>query len=261
MGLARQARAEGRRVTTLPTLAALPPEARDAQIMTICDRAIADLREARDIEEVRRISAFADAMAAYAPKLKAALAAQNHAQLVVLLAEARIGAELKAAQTRGELAAKAGRPKNVGVADDFSKATHADFGFPRWRASEMKRLAELGEDTIRQVVTEATEAQVRATKAAILRDIEPHAEANRGTPPRYTVDLEGADPADYQVAIQCWGVLRELKVHCEKYPPDAAARGMPHKLAAQVAQFLVAFDEWRTAFEAGLKEKRSCFSF
>jgi hypothetical protein len=127
--------------------------------------------ETRDIEAVRRIGAFAQAMAIYARKLKAAIAAQNHAQLVVLLAEARIGAELKAAQERGEVAKRGGNRGNqytggkVGTAD-FGKPGPEDLGIPRWHAAEMKRLAALGEEAITQAVAEATEEQRRATKAA-----------------------------------------------------------------------------------------------
>jgi len=71
---------------------------------------------------------------------------------VVLLAEARIGAELKAAQERGEVARPDGsthhRPK-VPALRAPSAATLPDLGIPRQRATEMKRLAALGEEAKR----------------------------------------------------------------------------------------------------------------
>jgi hypothetical protein len=139
-----------------PNLESLPAEVRDRKIMAMCDRAIADLREARTIEDVKRVGDMAAAFAAYTRKMKAALEAQNQCQLVVLLAEARIGAELKAAQQRGEVATQeAGRPVSV-RASDTSPATLPDLGIPRQRASEMKKLAEAGPERIQHEVQRAT---------------------------------------------------------------------------------------------------------
>jgi phage N-6-adenine-methyltransferase len=149
------------------TLDTLPPEARDVQIATLCDRAIADLREARTIERVQRIGAIAEALAVYARKIKAALSAQNTAQMVVLLAEQRIGAELEAAQERGEVA-KRGRPKNENVVGaDIFPATLPDLGLTRDRVAEAKRLAELGEDAITEAARAATEAGERLTRSRV----------------------------------------------------------------------------------------------
>jgi ParB family chromosome partitioning protein len=183
----------------------LPPEARDAQIATLCDRAIADLHEVRTIGEVRRIGAIAEALAAYTRKIRAAISAQNHAQLVVLLAEQRIGAELEAAQQRGELA-KRGRPKNVGAGDIFP-ATLTDLGLTRDRAAEAKRLAELGEEVINEAARAATEAGERLTRSYVFN----HRAQGTGniewfTPSRWTdaaravmgsIDL---DPASCEIA-------------------------------------------------------------
>ena len=89
---------------SITKLEALPPAVRDEHILTICDRAIGNLNDARDIETVTELRDHAEMFALYSRKIKAALHAQNECQLVVLLAEARIGAELKAAQERGEVA-------------------------------------------------------------------------------------------------------------------------------------------------------------
>jgi hypothetical protein len=53
------------------------------------------------VEETVGLRNAAEAFAVYTRTMKAAVEAQNQCQLVVLLAEARIGAELKAAQERG----------------------------------------------------------------------------------------------------------------------------------------------------------------
>jgi hypothetical protein len=144
------------------TLNTLAPEARDAQIATLCDRAIADLREARSIEEVQRIGAIAEAMAIYARKIKAARSAQNAAERVVLLAETRVGAELEVARKRGEVAERGNPDLNVPNGNN-RPATLADLGISRKRAAQAKRLAELGEEAIHEAARAATEAGERLT--------------------------------------------------------------------------------------------------
>ncbi len=148
------------------TLESLPPAVRDERIMAMCDRAISGLNEARTIEEVKRAGDMAAAFAAYTRKMKAAIEAQNQCQLVVLLAEARIGAELKAAQERGEVATQGDR-SNV-RAPDISTVTLPEIGIPRQRASEMKKLAEAGEAAIREEVQRANEERRAPSRARII---------------------------------------------------------------------------------------------
>lgn len=66
--------------------------------------------------------------------------AQGNTQLVVLLAEARIGTELKAAQERGENAKADGsthhRPQEGVRVGDTLPLTLSDLGIPRQRAAE-----------------------------------------------------------------------------------------------------------------------------
>jgi hypothetical protein len=147
-------------------------EARDVQIVALYDRAIADLREARTIEEVQRIGAIAEAMAAYARKLRAAMQAQNAAEKVVLLAEQRIGAELKAAQERGEVATRADGTAirdHVPDGNKVAPATLPDLGLTRKRAAEAKALAALGENAITEATEEATKTGKRLSKRELLR--------------------------------------------------------------------------------------------
>lgn len=150
-------------------LAALPPGLRDQKIVALCDVAIARLGEARDVEEVVGLRNAAEAFAVYTRKMKAAVEAQNRCELVVLLAEARIGAELKAAQERGEVAKKeAGRPVSVRGPDTSSPATLTEIGIPRQRAAEMKKLAAAGETRIRDEVARASDERRRPSRRNIL---------------------------------------------------------------------------------------------
>jgi hypothetical protein len=149
-------------------LEALPPEARDQRIVALCDSAIDGLNEARDLEEVIGIKNAADAFAVYTRKMKAAVEAQNHCQLVVLLAEARIGAELKAAQERGEIERRGGDRKTNVRTSDNDPATLSDIGIPRQRAAEMKKLAEAGEDAIREEVKRANDEGRRPSREKII---------------------------------------------------------------------------------------------
>lgn len=152
-------------------LATLPAEARDQRIMALCDGAITRLNDARDVEEVIGLRNAAEAFAVYTRKMKAAVEAQNQCQLVVLLAEARIGAELQKAQERGEVASSAGRPKNVRTPDDFQPPTHEQVGIPRQRAAEMKKLAAAGEPRIRDEIADATREGRRPARRNILAAI------------------------------------------------------------------------------------------
>jgi phage N-6-adenine-methyltransferase len=145
--------------------AAATPAQRDARIMVLCDQAITDLQEARTIEEVRRVGDLASAFAAYTRKIKAALEAQNTTQKIVLLAEARIGAELKAAQERGEVRNHGQRavPRTSGN----SPVAFSDLGISSQRASEMRRLAEVGPAAIEEAAQAANEAGERLTRDAV----------------------------------------------------------------------------------------------
>lgn len=170
------------------SLDSLPPAVRDERIMAMCDRAISGLNEARTIEEVKRVGDMAAAFAAYATKLKAALEAQNQCQLVVLLAEARIGVELKAAQERGEVATQGDRSNVRGA--DILTVTLPEIGIPRQRASEMKKLAEAGPERIREEVQRATEEGRKPSRARIIEHR-----------PRYEPDYLKSNPAHTQFIL------------------------------------------------------------
>lgn len=169
-------------------LEALPPAVRDEQILAICDRAIGNLTDARDIETVTRLRDQAEMFAIYTRKMKAALHAQNECHLVVMLAEARIGHELKAAQERGEVAAKGA---NQHVRDpDTLPATLPEIGIPRQRAAEFRKMAEAGPERIREEVKAATE---EGRKPSRTRVIEPR--------PRYEPDYLKSNPAHTQFIL------------------------------------------------------------
>lgn len=150
-------------------LAALPPGLRDQKIVALCDVAIARLGEARDVEEVVGLRNAAEAFAVYTRKMKAAVEAQNRCELVVLLAEARIGAELKAAQERGEVERAGGDRRSTNVrGSDNGPAKLPEIGIPRQRAAEMKKLAEAGEERIRDEVARASDERRRPSRRNIL---------------------------------------------------------------------------------------------
>ncbi len=73
-----------------------------------------------------------------------------------ILAEARIGAELKAAQERGELATQDRHPGSV-PNGNTAPATLPEIGLTRKQAMEAKRLAAAGEPAIRAEVQAAEE--------------------------------------------------------------------------------------------------------
>ncbi len=136
-------------------IANLPAAIRDDQIVALCDQAIDRLGEARTLEDVLGIKNVAEAWEVYTRKLDASTEAQIACTRVTLLAKAKIGSELQAAQERGEIATQqVGRPISVRASDTYS-ATLSEIGIPRQRAAEYKALAEAGEAAIREEVIEA----------------------------------------------------------------------------------------------------------
>jgi ParB family chromosome partitioning protein len=87
----------------------------------------------------------------------------------VLLAEARIGAELKAAQERGEVARRGeqDRFRDNARTSGIIPATLSDLGITTQRASEMRRLADVGPAAIEEAAQAANEAGERLTRDAV----------------------------------------------------------------------------------------------
>lgn len=165
----------------LHALTTLPAASRDARIIDLCDRAITDLTEARTLDQVREIAGMAEAFAAYTRKMKAALEAQNAVHLVVLLAEAKIGAELKAAQERGEVATQERKASTV-PAGNGAPASAAEIGLTRKQTMNAKALAAAGEARIREEVANATAERRRPSRRSILR----HIPTLAARPPEYS---------------------------------------------------------------------------
>lgn len=130
-------------------LASLPPARREQEIQVLCDRAIMDLTDAKTVQDVMNVLTQAQIIEAYARKHRAAVEAQGNCKIVVMLAEARIGSELMAAQARGELAHKNEPVSQYVQTTDIPPATLTDIGIPRQRAAEMKQLASVGVDAIK----------------------------------------------------------------------------------------------------------------
>ena len=141
----------------------------------MCDGAIAQLTEARDLEAVLGIKNAAEAFVTYTRKWRAAAEAQNACRMVVLIAEAKIGAELKAAQDRGQVATqKAGRPISVRRADT-SATTLSKIGITRQRASDFKKLAKAGPGVIQAEVQKANAEHRVVTRRSIIDAVKRHA--------------------------------------------------------------------------------------
>ena len=105
----------------------------------------------------------------------------------MLLAEARIGAELKAAQDAGQLATQeSGRPVSV-PAGNTSPATLPEIGISRKQAMNAKRLAEVGEPAIRAEVKRANDEE-RERNARIV------AARAAGETVRQVAEREGVSP-------------------------------------------------------------------
>ncbi len=146
--------------------ASLPAAVRDHQIVALCDQAIDRLGEARTLEDVLGIKNVAEAWEVYTRKLDASTDAQIACTQVTLLAKAKIGAELQAAQERGEVAERGANqhPRASGILS----TTLPEIGIPSQRAAEYKALADAGEAAIREEVTEAKAEGRRPSQKRII---------------------------------------------------------------------------------------------
>lgn len=98
----------------------------------------------------------------------------------------RVGAELRKAQEAGEIGAQ-GRRSDLVRASDEVKPTLSEIGIPKQRASEMKRLAEVGEPAIRAEVKRANDEE-RERNARIV------AAREAGETVRQVAEREGVSP-------------------------------------------------------------------
>jgi hypothetical protein len=218
-------------VGVLPLLPAAEDD-RDAAIIKHCDRAIAELREARDIAQVRAIAAWAQAFSVYVSRLKAARRAQNHARLVTLLAERYIGAELRRARDRNEIGAQ-GRRSDLVPAGNEVRPTITEIGLSRRRALEAQRLAEGDEGAILDAVERATMADLPISCASVLCMVAPTPSA-----------------PDRSAAEEAMAMLRELAGFSSEVDPSDAARGVTERQVSQARLAFAAFDAWRARCEA-----------
>jgi hypothetical protein len=136
---------------------------------------------------VRGIGDLAAAWREYLRRHKAAVEAQNLAQQVVLLAEAKIGAELEAAQKRGEVAQHGGDRGNQHSGGKLPDGNLANIGLTPKRAHEARKLAHAGAERIADARAQADAEGRRLTKTEVLRS-----PPSQGSVPRRWAD---ADPA------------------------------------------------------------------
>lgn len=142
----------------------------------LCDTAIRDLAEVRDIGQCLQIRDVMEAARVYAAKHKLAQEAQDACTKIVVMAERRIGQELIAAQQRGELARADGsthhrRAEGLQDAKPFVP-TLADIGVSYRQAHEFRQAATLTDDDIEGVADDAKQRGKPATKADFRRKSE-----------------------------------------------------------------------------------------
>lgn len=159
----------------------------------LCDEAVRDLGEARDIASVLEIRNRAEAMRVYARKKDAALHAQNRCTQVVALCERRIGKELIEGKERGEIAGQkdAWRWRKDQIGDsNLVKPTLADLGLTANQSSDYQALARAPEKLIHETVVKAnaenrpvskTEMERAARAAAPKGNVRPDRRARGAT--------------------------------------------------------------------------------
>ncbi|MBP0465971.1 hypothetical protein J5Y09_18740 [Roseomonas sp. PWR1] len=237
--------------------AASERERQDGALVSIeaqCDLAIAALKEARTLPEVLKIQATAEALRVYAVRIKAARAAQNGIARVIFLAEARVGAELEAAQARGELQRPGGDRGNQhtgGKVPDGANATPkiADVLGSRKAAAQAKQMHRAGPAAIEREVAEATAQDRPASRQRILNPRRPtpapppQAPAPAAAPPPSPpspLSTDAPDPASFSGTARA---RLEQAIEAHKRRLDRELEGRIH---AEVTRRL---EEWRQEAE------------
>jgi hypothetical protein len=157
----------------------------------LCDQAIRDLAEARDMETVKTIHTAAELMRLHARQRRLGAQAQNRCTEVVLLVEKKIGQEVEKGRAEGTiLKARQNRThEKSGVRDTQTiPASAAELGLEKQHLRASREMANVPTEVIHKVV-EAANAEGRVvTKADVKRaagvkfsyDSKTNAKAKRG---------------------------------------------------------------------------------
>lgn len=144
-----------------------------SQLPALCDTAIRDLAEVKTIGECLNIRNVMEAARVYAQKHKMAQEAQDACTKIVVLAERRIGQELIEAQKRGELAShKDGHRFRSDLPSDGEgdrPPSLREIGILPKSAWRMRRMAELDDSDIEEVIEEARERGTPVAKNEFTR--------------------------------------------------------------------------------------------
>lgn len=159
-----------------------------SQLPALCDTAIRDLAEVKTIGECLNIRNVMEAARVYVKKLGLAQEAQDAVTKIVVLAERRIGQELIAAQQRGELAShKHGHLYRDDLPADREgdrPPTLKEIGLSPKSVHELRRMADLDETEIEEVVEAAKTRGSPVTKADFKRKAQAKRQQPTAIPPR-----------------------------------------------------------------------------
>jgi hypothetical protein len=190
------------------------------------------LAECSRIDECQQWADKAMAMASYARQAKDETL-HKYADRIKARAITRCGELLKSIPPD-----KGGRPSET--------HTGTDTGLSRSQAAADAGMSKRQKDTALQVANvdpAVRDALIESDNPPTITEL-----ANLGKKTRPAVDLGGIAPADYALATQAQGALREFAAFCSKHDPVRVAKAFqPHEFAA-MRKYVATVDGWLDAF-------------
>jgi hypothetical protein len=226
----------------------------------LCDEAIRDLAEARDIEAVQAVRERAELMRMYAKQRELGAQALNRCTKVVALAEKKIGEEVEKGRAEGTiLKARQNRSRNPtppgGDAHQVKPASLAEIGLTKQQNRDFGEMAKVPAEVIHQVVDAATAEGRPVTKAEIKRaagvqfhndsKAKPKAKPKIEAPPPQPRRPQLVHDSDDNLVIQMLHLIRNVADVAKEIEPEVLFRKTPEQLRhnldinlQQAAQFV-----------------------
>lgn len=193
----------------------------------LIDSATHTLANARTSAEVLEAKAQAQAALHYSKVTKAALEVQGDCLKMVCRAEERFADEIDASEDF-----KPGRDKRSG------DMTFQDIGVTKQQAHDFRKVRDLGQEKVAEIVDSAVAEGRAPTKSEILSHhgsgIDPNVNPN--------------PPEGFAKRIHMNGYIKELAAFCEKYSPQLIAGACTDKQHADMLGGLTTISDWTKDF-------------
>jgi hypothetical protein len=224
----------------LPMYSIELPNIETARLPAVYENAILALAKCSKVDECQSWADKAAAMASYAKQSKDD-SLYRMAMRIQARATRRCGELLTTFQLPG---ARTDQPPEGDHGRLTQRQAAKDAGMSEHQETQAVRLAKIPEDVFNEVV----ESDAPPTITAL---------AAQGTQakPKNAVDLEGIDPALFNLATTAAGRLRDLFDICEAHDPQQIGSGFKNREIAQLLHQTDTVQRWLNVFSITLEKK------